>query len=122
MKGKGVYGLHCPCHPKSLYVGQTSRSFEMRSNEHKKATEKGNWSHSGLTQHKQNCDAPIDWENPEILSRAFNKNKDRLKYDLRVEEALWIRRSDCGPNRGLNEDWGAHAKTQSWMPVFNTME
>ena len=64
----------------------------------------------------------MDWEKLEIISRSFNKNKDRLKYDLRVEEALYIRRFDSGPNRGLNEDWGAHAKTQSWMPVFNTME
>ena len=74
-------------------------------------------------QHKQTCDVPMDWNNPEIISRAQSKkNKDSLKYDLRVQESLWIRRYDCGPGRGLNEDWGAHAKSQSWIPVFSTMD
>jgi hypothetical protein len=60
------------------YVGETARSFETRDKEHRKAAEQGKWAHSGLTQHKQNCMAPI--ETPEILSIAnAKKNKDKLK-------------------------------------------
>ena len=48
-----------------------------------------------------------------------NKNKKRLAYDLKVREALEIRRHNCGPGRGLNEDFGAHVKTTQWNPVFH---
>ena len=88
--------------------------------EHKKAAERKKWTHSGLTQHREHCNAPIDWE-PTILSRVNMKDPDRLKHHLRVEEALWIRREKCGPGRGLNEDFGSYVRTDAWAPIFEEM-
>jgi hypothetical protein len=34
-----------------------------------------------------------------------NKNKDKLVYDLKIREAIGIRKNQCGPDRGLNEDF-----------------
>ena len=51
-----------------------------------------------------------------------DKNKKRLTYNLKVREALEIKRLNTGPNNGLNEDWGAYVKTNMWNPVFNQMD
>ena len=118
MKRKGIYKYHCTTHDVN-YVGETARSFEIRDKEHRKAAEQQKWSHSGLTQHMQNCDTPID--KPEILCFTENKNKLKLKYDLRVKEALFIQRHKSGPGKGMNEDYGSYVKTQAWTPVFNRM-
>ena len=120
-KKKGVYLLNCPCDDNSIYVGQTTRSIENRSQEHKKGAEKGNWPHSGISQHKEQCKANVDWENPKVLATMSEKNKKRLAYDLKIREALEIKRNDCGPGVGLNEDYGAYVKTRQWNPVFHTM-
>ena len=50
------------------------------------------------------------------------KNKKKLNYDLKVREAFEIKKANCGPGKGLNEDWGAYIKTDAWNPVFNTMD
>ena len=118
---KGVYLLNCPCNDKSVYVGQTIRAINNRCKEHKTAAEKGNWQHSGMSQHKQHCTADVDWENPKVLKTMSGKNKKRLAFDLKVREALEIRRHDCGPGRGLNEDYGAYVKTAQWNPLFHSM-
>ena len=78
MKKKGIYRYHCPRHNVD-YVGETARNFDTRHKEHFKAAEAGRWSHSGLTQHIQNCDAPI--EGPEILSIA-KKNKRQKQSQI----------------------------------------
>ena len=62
----------------------------------------------------------MDWT-PEILSSPTIKNQQQLKHHLRVEEALWIRRLQCGPGKGLNEDFGSYVKTDVWTPVFGAM-
>ena len=118
---KGVYMLHCPCNDNSVYVGQTIRAIGSRCLEHKKASEKGNWPHSGISQHKEHCKEVVDWENPKVLATMNGKSKKRLAYDLKVREALEIKRHNCGPGSGLNEDLGAYVKTTQWNPVFNTM-
>ena len=119
MKKKGISRSPCPRHNVD-YVGETARNFDIRHKEHFKAAEVGRYSHSGLTQHLQNCDAPI--EGPEILSVAKKtKDKGKLKFDLRVEESLWIRRQNCGPGHGMNEDWGSYTKSYQWAPVFHGM-
>ena len=82
--------------------------------------ENGNWAHSGISQHKQTCPAPVDWK-PEVITTMTNKNKRKLTYDLKIREALEIRRHNCGPGRGLNEDLGAYVKTHMWNPVFHRM-
>ena len=51
-----------------------------------------------------------------------DKNKKNLNYDLKVHEALEIRRHDCGPGRGLNEDLGAYVKSPSWNVVLHQMD
>lgn len=119
---KGVYRLDCPCSPSAVYVGETARKFSTRVKEHRKAVEHKKWSHSGITAHKEACDLPVDWENPQILATMAHKNKKVLKYNLRLREALQIQKNDCGPGRGLNEDWGAYLKTRAWVPVFNRMK
>ena len=50
------------------------------------------------------------------------KNKKKLDYDLKVWEALEIKKANCGPGRGMNEDWGSYVKTDAWNAVFNTMD
>ena len=116
----GVYKLECPCSPSSVYIGQTIRPIATRGKEHERNAANGNYHHSGITQHKENCNAAVTWE-PEVLTNMTNKNKKKLAYDLKVREALEIRRHNCGPGRGLNEDMGAYVKTSLWNPVFHHM-
>ena len=101
------------------YIGETNRSIEIRDKEHEKAAEKGQWSHSGVTQHRETCDTNLD--EAEVIETLQNKNKNKLKYDLRIKEALYIKKYNCGPGHGMNEDWGAYVKTTAWTPVFNRM-
>ena len=119
---KGIYQLTCTCNDKNTYVGQTIRSIGKRCLEHKKASEKGNWQHSGISQHKETCSQPVDWENPIVLKTMSGKNKKSLAYNLKVREALEIKRQNSGPGQGLNEDFGAYVKTTQWNPVFHTMD
>ena len=91
-----------------------------RSTEHMKAAENTKWSHSGLTQHIQHCNGTIN--GPQILESITNKNKNALKFDLRVREALYIRRFNAGPTKGMNEDMGSYVKTSQWTTVFDGMK
>ena len=50
------------------------------------------------------------------------KNRQRLSYNMRVREALEIRRHSSGPGKGLNEDTGAYVKTDIWDPVLNHLD
>ena len=119
-KKPGVYKIHCPCSPNAIYVGQTIRPISTRGKEHERAALKGNWQHSGITQHKETCHENVSWK-PEIITNLTNKNKRKLTYDLKIREALEIRRHNSGPGRGLNEDMGAYVKTTMWNPVFHKM-
>ena len=116
----GVYRVTCPCSPDAQYIGQTIRPIETRGKEHERAATKGDWSHSGICQHKETCHEQVNWE-PEVIATMTNKNKRKLTYDLKVREALEIRRHNCGPGKGLNEDMGAYVKTTMWNPVFHKM-
>ena len=118
LQRKGVYKYNCGDCNKS-YIGETARSFKVRHTEHMKAAESQKWSHSGLTQHMEHCNGTI--EGPQILETVTNKNKNALKFKLRVREALYIRRFNTGPLRGMNEDMGSYVKTNQWAPVFNGM-
>ena len=97
----------------------SGREIKVRGKEHGRATINGKWSHSGLTAHKEECDATIDWENPTVLATLQNKNIRTLNFDLKVREALEIAHHDCGPGKGLNEDMGSYVKTDVWRPVLN---
>ena len=119
---KGVYRYQCPCSEKAVYVGQTARSCKLRWDEHGKAIQKENWHHSGITQHHQHCEQPFDKANATVVKTMQGKNKGQLAYNLKVREALEIRRNNCGPGRGLNEDMGAYVKTDIWDPVLRTMD
>ena len=92
----------------------------MRGKEHQKAAANGNWGHSGISQHKENCSEAVNWE-PEVITTMMNKNKKKLTYDLKVREALEKRCFNCGPGKGLNEDLGSYVKTTMWNPVFHRM-
>ena len=39
------------------------------------------------------------------------KNKKKLDYDQKVCEALEIKKENCGPRKGINEDRGSYVKT-----------
>ena len=54
-------------------------------------------------------------------SEYAGKTENKLAYDMRVREALEIRRHGCGPGRGLNEDMGAYIRTDIWDPVLNSI-
>ena len=49
------------------------------------------------------------------------KHKRSLNYNLRIREALEIRRHHSGPGKGLNEDMVAYVRTDIWDPVLNTI-
>ena len=51
-----------------------------------------------------------------------DKNKRRLAYNLKVREAIEIRRHNAGPGKGLNEDMGAYVKTDLWDPALSTLD
>ena len=102
----------------NVRIGETKRSFKIRDSEHKKAAQQQRWSHSGLTQHMETCDATI--EGPKILHTADERQKNP-KFDLRVREALYIRRFQCGPGKGMNQDYGSYVTNNQWQPVFNRM-
>ena len=104
-----------------MYVGQTARSFNTRWAEHGKAIEKQQWQHSGISQHHQHCPERFSLDNFETLQTMQGKNKRKLGYDLRIREAMEIRRHGSGPGKGLNEDMGAYIKTDMWDPVLSSI-
>ena len=120
-KKKGIYQYKCKCSNNAIYVGQTCRSYEKRWDEHKRAIDKQQWHHSGISQHHQDCPHQFDHDNFSILHNMQDKNKKRLGYNMRIREALEIRHHKCGPGRGLNEDMGAYVKTDIWDTVLNSM-
>ena len=66
----------------------------------------------------ENSNAEIEGPN------TLHTSDDRMKnpeFDLRVREALYIRRYNCGHGRGMNEDDGSYVTTNQWQPVFNRM-
>ena len=120
-KLKGVYKYTCKCSNKAVYVGQTARSFEQRWKEHGYAITREQWSHSGITQHHQNCPHQFDKDNFDIITKMQGKKKRRLNYDIKIREALEIRQNGCGPGKGLNEDMGAYIRTDIWDTVLNNI-
>ena len=98
-----------------------ARSFNTRWAEHGKAIERQNWQHSGISQHHQHYPESFRIENFEPIQTMQNKNKRKLGYDLRVREAMEIRRHKSGPGSGLNEDTGAYIKTEMWDPVLSSI-
>ena len=117
---KGIYKYQCTCSPTATYIGQTCRSYEKRWAEHGRAVNKEQWHHSGVTQHHQHCDH-FNTENFSILHNMQGKNKRGLGYNMRIREALEIRRHKSGPGSGLNEDMDAYVKTDIWDTVLNSM-
>jgi hypothetical protein len=103
---KGVYCHHCPCDPKAKDIGMTTRKFSIRSKEHKKAYMMQKWTHSGIVAHKEQCNQPIDWENPQILDAMNGKKKNPLYFDIRLCESLWIAKGNTGP--GVSGVPGVH--------------
>ena len=121
-KKKGIYRYQCPCSDKVVYVGQTARACNLRWKEHNYAIQKQNWQHSGISQHYETCDKGFDVKNASVITTMQSKSKKKTAYDLKVREALEIRRHKCGPGKGLNFDMGAYVKTDMWDPVLHTMD
>ena len=121
VRKKGVYKYTCTCSDKAVYIGQTGRSYNVRWEEHKKAIQNEQWQHSGISQHYQNCTHAFSRDNFDIVTNMQDKHKNRLTYNMRIREAMEIRRHGSGPGKGLNEDTGAYVKTDIWDPVLNTI-
>ena len=114
--------IHAPAIPKPHTLVKPLVALKSGAKNMKLQQKKGNWSHSGLVQHKESCKQPVKWDEPEILATYSNKNKNKLKFDLKVRESLEIMRHRSGPSDGgLNEDNGAYVKSQAWRPVMNRM-
>mgnify|MGYP001794005425 CR=1 FL=1 len=118
MENKGVYKYDCIKCNKS-YIGETACTFKIRHDDHMRAAANGNWSHSGLTEHMRDCSGQID--GPKILETISKKSKWGKKYDMRIKEALYIRRFNTGPWKGMNKDMGSYVTTSQWATVFNGM-
>ena len=86
--------------------------------EHKGYIRRGEWAKSGLAAHKENCNAPIDWENVEILSHVHTKSKRQLPIRLDIMESLNIKLHNTGPGKGFNEDEGHRVFTKQWDPLL----
>ena len=121
-KKKGIYKYTCTCSDKAIYIGQTHRSCEIRWKEHERAINNEQWHHSGITQHYEHCTNNFNKDNFTVVHTMQDKKKGRLAYNLKVKEAFEIRRHDCGPGRGLNEDNGAYLKTDIWDAVLNALD
>ena len=63
-------------------------------------------------------DKPFDPTNFEVIKTMTGRSKRKLK----VWEDREIKKANCGPGRGMNEDWGSYVKADAWNPVFNTMD
>ena len=61
------------------------------------------WHHLGLTQHMEHCSHPFNKENFTPIAKARQTQKT---YNLKIHEALKIRRHNTGPGKGLDEDMG----------------
>ena len=118
VKKKGIYKYTCTCTNKPVYIGQTARAFNTRWDEHGKAINRQQWQHSGISQHHQHCPQNFSVDNFEPIQTMQGKHKRKLGYDLRVREAMEIRRHGSGPGKGLNEDMGAYIKTDMWDPIL----
>ena len=76
------------------------------------------WAKSGLAAHKEQCDATINWEDVEILSKIKCKSKKQLPYKLDYMESLNIKLHKTGPGNGFNEDEGRRFFTKQWDPLL----
>ena len=84
----GVYEFQCPCSENARYVGQTTRSILQRGKEHGRAVEKGNWTHSGISAHKENCAEEIDWSSPTVITTMSNKSKKKTDLQSKNKRSL----------------------------------
>ena len=104
-----------------LRVIASTRACNLRWKEHAGAIRRENWGHSGISQHHQHCQLEFDVSNASVITTMQGKSKKKLNYDLKIREALEIRRHKCGPGKGLNEDMGSYVKTDIWDPVLHTL-
>ena len=73
-KKQGIYKYVCPKCGK-VYIGQTHQCCKTRWREHQHAFGKGDWTHSGISQHHQNCDEPFDVSSFQVIKNMTGNNK-----------------------------------------------
>ena len=91
-----------PCQCGKVYVGETQRRLETRVKEHKDACSKGHTEKSAITEHEQDQQHTIDWEDTKVLDKATRP------VQLLGMEALCIQRTPA--NNRLNHDGGYKLK------------
>ena len=121
-KSDVVYSIPCKQCDK-VYIGETSRNFKYRLDEHKKdvnSHQKSNFTRSGrkeslteynksgITDHSVQANHLIDWEGTKIVDRESDLRARQMK------EAIQIRRQ----RSTMNRDEGAYRRSHIWDPVF----
>ena len=117
-----VYSIPCKQCEK-VYIGETSRNFKYRLDEHKKdvschqlsnytraesKTSLTEYNKIGITDHSVQENHVIDWEG----AKAVDRESDTRARQIR--EAIQIRKSKSTMNR----DEGAYRLSHIWDPVF----
>ena len=86
-KKKGIYKYICKCTDKSIYIGQTGRSYELRWAEHERATQKERWHHSGLTQHLEHYPQSFNKENFEPVDNITRSTDQSRVRSVNLESS-----------------------------------
>ena len=102
-----VYSIPCNCG--RVYIGETSRSLDVRRSEHKRAVKSMDSKNAIAVHIIENMDHQIQWEDSRVIE--FEKNW----YKRRVKEALWIKiTTNC-----MNTDPGININA-TWKTILHT--
>lgn len=72
-----VYRVPCECG--EAYIGETKRPLEVRIKEHRKHTQLGETSKSGIAEHAWNADHRINWNDAKVIHRETHWKKRKFK-------------------------------------------
>ena len=109
-KRKGIYKYKCPCTDNATYVGQTGCSFEIQWDKHKKAIDRQQWSHSGVTQHYQHCPHQFSKDNFDIVHKMQGKKKGALVMKCAYVKQLKYGKTNVVLGAALTKIWAPTSK------------
>ena len=96
-KTKGVvYEINCSDCDAS-YIGETTRSLEIRRKEHLRHTKNGKVEASAVADHVWNHDHRIDWDGARVLDKERNWTSRKIREALHIAK----NRPDMNKDRGL---------------------
>ena len=108
----GVYRIPCKCGRR--YTGNTGKQVSTRETQHEKAVFSGNYKDSALSEHTNDCQAGIDWENTITIANEPHY------YKRNIREALEIQREEVGNDEYdvINQEAGQYVTTDTWKPLL----